>query len=212
MQSPRVQSIRNASYYFHLNQQGLPIPQPRREGSRLVLDERIPRVYWHRLQPMYALKINEILKEGRLPPLQNPKSASLAENSQGNQRPVVWDIHDSKRERLVNSKGNLLRTPGAMYPHLEDLVQRWARALDLSPARYRSAVRAGAAKQTGLRSPVEPLLRTIERRIEATADKYGRSKEEMFRRLARGEIPLISLGGAAILGGASSPQTGEPEA
>ncbi len=210
LRSPADQSLRNAGYYFHLDQQGLPIPQPRREGTRLVLDERIPRHYWHPLQPLYALKIHEIRKHGRLLPLRNPKSASLAENSQGNQLPWTWDINDSKRVGLLDSKENLLRTPGVLYRGLEPLMQLRAAAFGLPPAQYRTALRYGAAELTGLRSPLEPLLRTLERRIEITANEHGLSKEEAFRRVAHGEIPLLSLGGLAIAGGASPSQTENP--
>jgi hypothetical protein len=212
LRSPSDQNIRNASYYFHLNQQGLPIPQPRREGSRLILDERVPREYWHPLQPLYALKINQILKHGRLLPLDNPKSASLAENTGGNLNPVQIDTNDMKRERLVDSRGKPLTAPGlGMYGYSEALTQRKAEAFGLPPALYRSAVRFGAAAQTRLRSPLEPLLRTIERRIEVTAETYGMSKEEVFRRWARGEIPLLSLGAATIAGTTSPSQTDESE-
>jgi hypothetical protein len=41
------------------------------------------------------------------------------------------------------------------------------------------------------------MLRTVERRLDLTADKTGLSKLTVFRRWAKGEIPLLT--GASIV-------------
>src|SRR5262249_27717466 len=87
---------------------------------------------------------------------------------------------------------------------MERVYQQAAGEMDLPPAQFRSSVRIANAEKTGLRSSTDPLLRQLERRIEITARKHGLSSEEVFRRWLRGEMPLLSLGGALAAGAAIS--------
>ena len=65
------------------------------------------------------------------------------------------------------------------------------------PVQHRGSARLGAGKETGLASPVEPFLRTLESRIEKTAEATGRTKAEVLRQFIRGQAPLLSLGAVA---------------
>ena len=165
-----IRNIRNASYYFNLVQQGQPLPRVVWDGNRSVVIDKIPRLYWHPSQPIYMRKINEILEHGRLLPLQGPKIASISENGRGNYMPIGFDVHFTREAGLVDASGRPARAPArGEYGYAEKSVQRIAAKFGLPPALFKAAVRFGAAHLTGLRSPLEPLIKILEMRISATA-------------------------------------------
>jgi len=200
-------AIRNASYYQHRLAQGERIPVPRwdKERKRLVIDERIPEENYHRWAPMHLVKIHESLRKEGFDPYKSPKTASLAQGFKGNHKPVPIDVHDVRRSGLLDARGEPMTTPGrAGYAPIERWIQDRAAETGLTPLQYRSSVRVASAALTGMRSSTEPLIRQIARRIEITARKHGLSSEEVFRRWVRGEMPLLSLGGALAAGAAIS--------
>jgi hypothetical protein len=77
--------------------------------------------------------------------------------------------------------------------------------LGLTPAQYQASAWLGGAEQTGVRSRLTPWLDNFEARVVLSAKKLGLKKEEMLRRFIQGELPLWSLGGAAVVGTASQP-------
>jgi hypothetical protein len=207
--SPRTSvepNIRNASYYYNLSEQGDPLPVRVWDGSKWSLAEPLPKPYGHRAQALHASKVDEVLREGGVPPLRNPKSASFAQNLQGNQTPVSADVHNTRLLYGPNALGHPVNAPPKTgYGFIEQLQQREAAKMGLTPAQYQSAAWFGGASQTGVRSKLVPWLQSFENRVALTAAKHGLTQEEVLRRVIRGEIPLISFGGAAA-GGMALPQ------
>jgi len=202
-------AIRNASYYQNRLAQGKGIPVPRwdKERKRLVIDERIPKENYLPSTAMQLLKIHESLAKEGLDSSKSPKTASLAQGFKGNHKPVPIDVHDVRRFGLLDARGHPMTTPGrAGYAPIERWIQDRAAEKGLTPLQYRSSVRIASAALTRLRSSTDPLIRQIARRIEITARKHGLSSEEVFRRWVRGEMPLLSLGGALAVG-LATPET-----
>jgi hypothetical protein len=96
------------------------------------------------------------------------------------------------------------------YAGYEDWQRGQAAKMDMTPAEYQASMWIGAGDLTGLQSPPEPFLRTLERRIQYTAARLGITPQEAMRRHVRGEIPLLSVAGAGLLGaGAAGSAEGE---
>ena len=202
--SPRTSiepNIRNASYYYRLSEQGDPLPVRVWDGSKWSLAEPLPQPYGHRAQALHVSKVDEVLREGGLRPLQNPKTASFAENLQGNQTPVTADVHNTRLWYGPNAPGRPVNAPPMTgYGFLEQLQQREAAKMGVTPAQYQASAWFGGAGQTGVRSKLVPWLQSFENRVALTAAKFGLTQEEVLRRVIRGEMPLISFGGAAAAG------------
>ena len=90
------------------------------------------------------------------------------------------------------------------YAAYEDWQRFQAAKKGMTPAEYQSSMWIGAGDLTGLQSPPEPFLRTMERRIQYTAQRLGLPPQEVMRRHVRGEIPLLSIGGGMLAVGAAN--------
>ena len=204
--SPRTrvpENIRNASYYYGLLNRGDPIPEQYLSKGywRITPGTQAPSPYG--IMPIHVQNMENVVREG-IPPLQNPKPASFVENLVGNQQPVTIDTHNM---RLITSGARDQPNPNE-YGFLERMQQAEAAKMGMSPAQYQASAWLGAGKQTGLASPTEPFLRTLENRIAITAEKTGRSKAEVLRDFIRGQAPLLSLG--AVLAGAAGQPSPAP--
>lgn len=197
------ENIRNASYYYTLDRQGLAFPKIVRPGDYDRLEKRPPFPYGHRYQVQHAKNARKVRDAGgwELFVLESPKTASFAQNLKGNQQPVTIDLHNTKVMGLTDAQGRLAKAPGKNeYGFMEALQQGEAPKLALSPAQYQSSAWVGGAEQTGQRSGIDPFLRIFESRLMETATRLGLSKEEVLRRTIRGELPLYGAGGIMGLG------------
>ena len=93
-------------------------------------------------------------------------------------KPVYWDGAPKETE----------------YALLEQYGQRIAKSLGMTPPRFQEALWLGAGKLTGLQSPPEPFIRTLEKRVKFTAEQLGADPETVLRQYVRGEIPLADVG------------------
>jgi hypothetical protein len=203
-------NIRNASYHYMRSGQGLPPVKPYWDGSKWALTEPLPFPYGHLAQGLHAKKVNEVLQQGSLAPLTNPKTASFPQNLRGNHMPVMLDMHGTRFWGVVDASGRPLKVmPRVGYGFIEGLHQAQAPKLGLTPAQHQTATWFGAADQTGVRSRLIPWLGSFEERVALTAKRFGLTQEEVLRRLIRHELSLISLGGVMGAGTAIPATLGE---
>src|SRR5215831_10206171 len=174
--SPRTkvpENIRNASYYYGQLERGDPIPQQYFSGGYWRIDPRTQAPSPYGIMPIHVQNMENVALGG-LPVL-------------GNQRPVTIDTHNM---RLITR--GAAEQPGAPeYGFLERMQQREAERMGLTPAQYQASAWLGAGRETGLGSPTEPFLRTLENRVAKTAEARGISKGEALMRFIRGEAPLL---------------------
>ena len=63
----------------------------------------------------------------------------------------------------------------------------------MTPAEFQEATWLGAGGMTGLESPPETAIETIQKRVKYTADMLGKDPEMVMRQYIRGEIPLAQM-------------------
>jgi hypothetical protein len=198
-------NIRLASYYYMLWRQGQQIPEPIWNGRRYVLPEKPPEGYGHPYAGLHARAIREILEKGELDPLRYLKTSSLGQNLMGNLRPVAIDSNLVGNMGLLDARGQPMKSiPREAYDFTEREFQALAAKFGLPVALLRRAVLHGGARETGLRSPLIPLISTFENSIERTAKDKGLSKMDTLRRFTDAEFPLLALLAMAGFGGASA--------
>jgi hypothetical protein len=206
--------LRNATYFDSLFKQKMPLPEPIWDPGKgkLVLPESPPPPYGHIRQGLHAKKASEVRARGGLNPSTDAKIASVAEQFRGNQLPIPIDRHVVRSLGIKDALRRPLDVlPRAGYGFVEELLQRQAAKMGVTPGQYQAALRAGAAEHTGLRS-LEPILATLEKRLEITAQGAGISKAEVLKRLIRRGYPLASLG--TVAGGEAASarwRSGTPE-
>lgn len=182
------ENVRNASYYLKALTQGEPIPERIKRGRDWTIKKGTQAPYpYSQTLPLHIQNIENILRHGSVPPLQNPKPASFVQNLAGNQRPVTIDTHNMRM--LFNDPNRELPNPN-QYGFLERMQQQEAAKMGMTPAQYQASLWVGGAEQTGVRSGVDPALRHIERRIEKTATEQGKTKEQVLKEFIRGIAPL----------------------
>lgn len=189
--SPRTrvpENVRNASYYLKALAQGERLPEQYLQGGywRVKKETQAPSPYG--MMPIHIQNVENILKEGGIPPLQNPKPASFVQNLAGNQRPVTIDTHNM---RILGFDRDVPKE--TEYGFLERLQQKEAAKLGMSPAQYQASLWLGGAEQTGVKSGYDPALRHIEKRIELTAEKRGQTKEQVLKDFIHGRAPLLTV-------------------
>ena len=206
--SPRskvAENARNASYYYTLAQQGLPLPETVKVGNNWTVAEPLPSPYGHIAQALHIQNANNVLNNGGWPVLQNPKPASFSQNLQGNQLPLTIDTHNARLWGMTNSKGAPVDMPASTeYGFMENLQQQQARKLGLTPAQYQASAWVGGGNETGLQSTADPFLKVLEQRIEKTAQARSMTKRYVLDQFIRGKMPLLGLGGAGVLGAYST--------
>lgn len=204
--SPRSkvpENIRNASYYYTLEQQGIPPPQIIKgsSGGMGSLSEALPSPYGHMAQRLHVQNVNNLLDTGSLPVLQNPKPPSFTENLMGNQLPLTADVHNVRLWGLTDSMGRPVDVPAPNeYGYVESQEQEMARRLGMTTAQFQASAWLGGGAQTGMKSGFEPFLQHFENRVNLTAQKRGETPIETLRKMITGEAPLLSFGAAAVPG------------
>lgn len=196
-------NARNASFYYQLAQRGQPLPERVRVGNNWTVAEPLPQPYGHVAQGLHVQNAQNVLENGGWPVLQNPKPASFVQNLAGNQQPVTVDTHNARLWGMTNSKGQPVDMPAPTeYGFMEQLQQRQAKKLGMSPAQYQASAWIGGGEETGLRSSADPFLKVFESRIAKTAEKLGLTKAQVLRNFIRGDQSLYGVGGAGIGAGA----------
>ncbi len=76
------------------------------------------------------------------------------------------------------------------YMAYEQFQRDLAKELGISPAAFQAALWFGAAAQTGVESPAERMIDTVEKRVRYTAEQLGADPEMVFEQYIKGEIPL----------------------
>ncbi|MEY9428140.1 hypothetical protein ABH975_003455 [Bradyrhizobium ottawaense] len=219
-------NVRNASYYYTLARQGLPMP---------AVGTPNPQPYGHMAQRLHQQNVGNVVGEG-WNPLQNPKPASFVENLAGNQAPVTVDTHAFRlpailaqdprflETRYITGKGatprniqtevsgdqipleEAVRTPAYWqsqpqkneYAAMEQYYKGLAGDLGLTPAQTQAAAWVGGGPITGLASASDkPFIGFVQDRAIKTAAERGITPAEALSQMISGKAPLLSVGGAA---------------
>lgn len=188
--SPRSavpQNIRTASYYY---------AQP--EGATGSFPP--PNPYGGLAQKLWQQNLTKLQSGGEISSLTNPKPPSFGQNLQGNQQPVAVDTHNARAlGYLQGGVGEEGKVTKADYGTLESIQQEQAARMGLSPAQYQASLWLGAGNETGLRSPAEPFLATLEARVRHTATVRGETPQQTFQKFITKQAPLLALP-AGLLG------------
>jgi len=116
-------------------------------------------------------------------------------------RPQQWVNEGSiSMDEAVRDPGLWSSKPNENeYGAYEAWQRDQAEKMGLSTAQYQASMWTGGAAETGMASPPEPFLRTIESRVLYTAERMGLDPEMVLDRFLKGSIPLLSVGGAGLL-------------
>jgi hypothetical protein len=223
--SPRSEvgaNVRNASYYYTRDAQGLGAP---------AVGDKNPQPYGHMAQRLHQMNVGRVLGKG-WDPLNNPKPASFVENLAGNQQPATIDTHAFRLPAILAEDPRFLETafesskgapkqnvqkmvasgemalPDAVnraafwqskpndneYAAMEQYYKGLGEELGLTPAQTQAAAWVGGGKITGLASDEsKPFIGFFEDRVKLTAQKLGITPREVLQKFIRGEQPLLTL-------------------
>jgi len=209
-------NARNASYYYGLEKQGLPLP------------DKNPFPYGHMAQQLHRGNV-----------IKNPKPMSFSQNLQGNFAPVTVDAHALKLPAMLKKDPEFLAgsvkldknsptiNPTKMfesgdltmkealkrpvywaskptaneYAAMEQYYKRLAGEAGMTPAQAQAAAWAAGGPMTGLKSVAgDPFMRAVENRANVTAAERGISPAEALSQMIRGKAPLLGLGGVTMGG------------
>lgn len=224
--SPRSkvpENARNASYYYTLERQGLPLP------------DKNPQPYGHMAQDLHRLNAEKIRSGEYFDLINNPKPLSFSQNLQGNYQPGTIDAHALKLPAMLSKdprflagsvkleKGQPTINPTKMfesgeismrdalkrpvfwtskpnpneYAAMERYYQGLAREVGMAPAQGQGSAWAQGGEMTGLGSVAgDPFMRAVENRANITADARGISPAEALSQFIRGNKPLLGIAGA----------------
>lgn len=79
------------------------------------------------------------------------------------------------------------------YAAYEKFQQDMAAEMGMTPAEFQEATWLGAGGMTGLESPPETAIETIQKRVKYTAEKLGMDPNVVLKQYIRGEIPLAQM-------------------
>ena len=179
-------------------------PKPVSFAANLIGNEKVltADTHYFRALGMFAEDPRFLLTKAEVPVMKNGKIVQV-ENKQG--KLVIKTKEINPRKMVENGEMTMkeaLKKPvfwdGAPketeYALLEQYGQKIAKSLGMTPARFQEALWLGSGKLTGLQSPPEPFIRTLEKRIKYTAEQLGADPETVMRQYVRGEIPLAEVG------------------
>ena len=114
-------------------------------------------------------------------------------------RPENFDPERTK-SMAQYSKAEQLSAPNKLEHEAVEEYHRdvLAPEFGVQPAQSMAAQWVGGAEQTGLKD-TRPLQKIMFEQLDATASRFGLSREEMIGKIVRGEVPKEALGGAAAL-------------
>lgn len=224
-------NARNASYYYWLEKQGLPVP-----GKGGVN----PQPYGHMAQNLHRGNAEKIRSGEYFDYINNPKPMSFSQNLQGNFAPVTVDAHAFKLPAMLKrdpeflagslklekdtptinptemyKKGDLSMREAAQrpvywaskpnrneYAAMEQYYKNLSKDVGLAPGQGQAAAWAGGGEITGLGSVAgDPFMKAVENRAIKTAAERGITPQEALSQMMRGKAPLLGYGGAAVVGG-----------
>ncbi len=111
--------------------------------------------------------------------------------------PATW-IDDTLGDQKVD--GTKMQTEYAVF---SDIYRLAAAKLGVSPAEAQSLGWFGSGHRTGLASEMKTVVELIDDRIDVTSQIMNVDKETVFKGFMEGSIPLLSFGGAVLLGAGS---------
>ena len=107
-------------------------------------------------------------------------------------------IDDTLGDQKVD--GTKMQTEYAVF---SDIYRLAAAKLGVSPAEAQSLGWFGSGHRTGLASEMKTVVELIDDRIDVTSQIMNVDKETVFKGFMEGSIPLLSFGGAVLLGAGS---------
>lgn len=175
-------------------------PKPMSFAANLLGNEDVITADTHYMRMLGMLSQDPKFLETKVEVTKTDDEGNTVLNKKGD--PVMKEINP----RAMHEAGELtmkeaLKKPtywvsaptNTEYKKLEEVGKKLAKQLGVSPARFQEAAWVGAGELTGLQSPPEPYLRTLENRIKYTADVFGMDPEVVLKQYIRGEIPLAQM-------------------
>lgn len=206
-------NIRNATHYFNRFRRGDPMPE---------VGEEVPKPYGHRWANLLN-RLAKMVAEGKeLNPIRYPKIRSMYENLIGNYIPVTVDIHALRLPAMLARDANFLKRkyreklkrgeismddavanpsywrnpyPNEL-PAIEQFYKKLGERANILPSEAQSAAWLGGGHITGLKSgEFRIFMEHFDDRIRRTAEKWGLSEEEVWKRFFEDSLDLVSLDG-----------------
>lgn len=218
--------IRQASYYYYLDKNGVPITTVDSKTGLPNVENptNIPSPY--KALPAHTNGSVEV-QQGTRDPLNAQKTASFAQNLSGNYFPVTIDMHALKSPammaqdpRWLNGEGKAAMAKGAdigalaqdpkyweatpgdnEYAHLEQWWKGMADDLGITPAQAQAGSWVGDGARTGLGSDEnKTFIDFMNDRGNLTAQKTGvGNAQDAIDAFIRGHQPLLGVAGAGAL-------------
>lgn len=188
--SPRSkvdQNIRRGSYLLAEDVAGRPIAD--------LKNPDFPAGYGHLAHETQNYMLRDLAGGGSFSALNRPKVSSFAENLKGNQAPMTIDTHNFAA--ITGNMKNKKSPSNTQYKYLEDFQVELADKMNMTPAQFQASVWMGA--DTGV-ADARPFMEVFDDVIARTAERDSKSKTEVLRDFIRGDAPLYSFAGGAMLG------------
>ena len=228
--------IRQASYYYHLDKNGVPITPVDKFGNpRPEVQDPTNIAAPYKALPSHQSGSSEV-QAGTRDPLDAQKTASFAQNLSGNYEPVTIDMHALKLPamlkqdpRWLNGEGKAAlasgtdigtlaqdpkwweNSPGANeYGHLEQWWKGMANDLGITPAQAQAGSWVGGGHITGLGSDEnKTFIDFMNDRGNLTAQKTGQGNaQDAIDAFIRGQQPLLTSGVGPVLPAYGGTQSG----
>jgi len=218
--------IRQASYYYHLDKNGVPINPVDRFGQPIPGQDNtlIPPPY--KAMPEHQSASSRV-QAGTQDPMDAMKTSSFGQNLAGNYAPVTIDMHALKLPAMLKQDprwlngegkaelakgtdiGTLAQDPkwwegspnGTEYGHLEQWWKSMANDLGITPAQAQAGSWVGGGHITGLGSDEnKTFIDFMNDRGNLTAQKTGQGNaQSAIDAFIRGQQPLLGVAGAGAL-------------
>jgi hypothetical protein len=193
--SPRSsvpENLRNASYYYSLDVNDLPLEEPRviPGAGRGGADKKVknPEPYGHIAQDLHRMNFEKIRSGQGLDFKANPKPLGFAEGLKGNMRPVAVDTHAFRLPSILSEDPRFLErryqsVPGAPIRNIQDEVASGQTSMQTAlgePAFWSS-------------KPEENEYLAMERFYQSLADEVGMAPGETQAAAWVGGGPMTGL-------------------
>ena len=227
--------IRQASYYYHLDKNGVPITPVDRVGQPIPGQENTPIAAPYKAMPEHTNASSRV-QAGTQDPMDAMKTTSFGQNLSGNYAPVTIDMHALKLPAMLKqdprwlngegkaelAKGTDIGTlaqdpkwweasPGANeYGHLEQWWKGMANEMGITPAQAQAGSWVGGGHITGLGSDEnKTFIDFMNDRGNLTAQKTGQGNaQSAIDAFIRGQQPLLTSGVGPALPAYGGTQSG----
>ena len=181
-------NIRRAAYFYHLLQNSknpaAAIAKWKQGVPAGLGHQRHWKLHTPELEQIYAHPFNYGLLTTKAGEMQ-PKTSGFSHNLMGNWQPTAMDLHMMRLLTGGKVKGS---APKAAYAHPEGHVVDIAKQVGVTPAQTQAAAWTGF---TGYKD--KPFLILFEEIIKKTADKLGKTPDQVLKLWMDGKIPLASV-------------------